>query len=520
MMKVLIVDDEPKLREGLKTIVPWAELGYKVVDTAANGNEALEKHKRYAPDVMLVDIRMPGMDGLQLIEAIRSDDPAIHLLILSGYAEFDYARRAITQRVDGYLLKPVDEDELSGFLIQIKESIEQEQDDKALNQTVGGFNREQAIQSWIDQKTQKPVSRQLAEELGLVWNRYQVVLIHIHDLDEAESEAHRLFKSKLMECFEECFEDEGCAVVFTLHGFMGVLMPTPVLSVSDRETLKVRLDQAADLSGVSITAALGYQVHEISDITKSYEAAKRLLQRRFFYPSGKLLYPESVAFGEETEMKEVPGYHSEPFMERLYYAVDVGNVDVQKKVLRLAALAMIHEHFSEDDMKRAFTELLTGVYNKLIIHHTGLQSRTKEYSDRISAIFCQTTVFDLCHHCAQFLEELMWQTGSGGIDQEMKRMVDMIQRNYSENIKLKTLAEVFNYDRAYLGKMFKNITGENFTTYLDKVRIDKAKGFLKQGMKVYQVAERVGYTNVDYFHSKFKKYVGTSPSNYRKETGL
>lgn len=103
MMKVLIVDDEPKLREGLKSIVPWTELGYQVVDTAANGNEALEKHGKYDPDLMLIDIRMPGMDGLQLIEAIRNLDAEIHLLILSGYADFDYAKRAISHRVDGYL---------------------------------------------------------------------------------------------------------------------------------------------------------------------------------------------------------------------------------------------------------------------------------------------------------------------------------------------------------------------------------------------------------------------------------
>ncbi|MNN40620.1 HTH-type transcriptional regulator YesS [compost metagenome] len=96
-------------------------------------------------------------------------------------------------------------------------------------------------------------------------------------------------------------------------------------------------------------------------------------------------------------------------------------------------------------------------------------------------------------------------------------MLDMIHRNYGDNLKLETLAGVLNYNNAYLGKLFKNATGEYFNTYLDKVRIEQAKRMLQEGMKVYQVAEKVGYTNADYFHSKFKRYVGTSPSVYRKQ---
>lgn len=94
--------------------------------------------------------------------------------------------------------------------------------------------------------------------------------------------------------------------------------------------------------------------------------------------------------------------------------MDVGNADIQQKLLRSAALGMIRDQYTEGDMKSAFVELLTSVHNKLTLHHTELQSRTKEYSDRIAAIFRQRTVFDLCRHSAQFLEELVWQAGRGG----------------------------------------------------------------------------------------------------------
>ncbi|MNJ60510.1 HTH-type transcriptional regulator YesS [compost metagenome] len=117
-----------------------------------------------------------------------------------------------------------------------------------------------------------------------------------------------------------------------------------------------------------------------------------------------------------------------------------------------------------------------------------------------------------------FLQQLMSNIGEKAKHREVKIMLDLIERNFSENLKLETLSGVLNYNSAYLGKLFKNETGEYFNTYLDKVRIEKAKSYLEDGLKVYQVAEKVGYTNVDYFHSKFKKYVGTSPSAYRRHT--
>lgn len=516
MIKVLIVDDEPKLREGLKSIVPWRELGFQIADTAANGNEALEKHKLHAPDVMVVDIRMPGMDGLQLIEAIRAVDSQVHLLILSGYADFDYAQKAISHRVDGYLLKPVDEGELAAYLVQVKESIEQEREQDAKNKEAEEGNRELLIQGLItDEEAPDERRIQSAERLGLMWEYYQVLLIHVHGSDEASQELDIVMKRKLVGLFEE----NGRGVVFSLNAYIGVLLPIRIHSQTGRKELYRELDLAASEIGVAYTAAVGLHVHGIEQIAASYRSARELIRQRFFFESGELLFQKSEWFGEDMKPCDGHMYDSVLFTDQLYYAVDVGNDHVLTTLMSSAAGAMIREQFTEEEIKGLFVEMLTGVQNKLTQHHSELQSRTKEYSDRIASIYRQRSIHDLCRHSVQFLEELIAHAGKGGKDQEMKRIIDLIQRNYGENIKLETLASVFNYNSAYLGKMFKNTTGEYFNTYLDKVRIDKAKNFLKQGMKVYQVAEKVGYTNVDYFHSKFKKYVGTSPSNFRKEPG-
>lgn len=126
MYKVLLVDDEPMIREGLRTLLEWESLGYEVVDTAANGKDALQKCEQHDLDLIIVDIRMPEMNGLELIKKIRENGGTMHVLILSGYADFEYAKQAIVQRIDGYLLKPVDEDELMEYLHSLRKELDLE----------------------------------------------------------------------------------------------------------------------------------------------------------------------------------------------------------------------------------------------------------------------------------------------------------------------------------------------------------------------------------------------------------
>lgn len=514
MIKVLIVDDEPKLREGLRSIVPWNELGFQIVDTAANGNEALEKHGFHAPEVMVVDIRMPRMDGLQLIEAIRKVDSKVHLLILSGYADFEYAQRAISHQVDGYLLKPVDEAELAAYLVQVKGKIEEERELSTLSQINVEGNREQLIQALIKEGGIDEGKLRSAERLGLVWEYYQVLLVHIHGSDEVGQELDMAMKQKLVEIFEK----KGRGVVFSKNTYLGVLLPIRVHTEMGRQELYKELDLAASEVGVVFTSAVGLHVHGIERIASSYRSAYDRIRQRFFYHSGGLLFPGAVRFGGDIALQNEPVYNSKLLIDKVYYAVDVGNDSMLRPLIESVLGAMIQEGYTEERIKNSFMELLTGVHGKLTKYHSELHSKIKESSDRIAAVYRQRSVYDLFDHTVQFFGDLMWQAGKGGRDQEMKRVIDLIHRNYSENMKLETLASVFNYNSAYLGKMFKNTTGEYFNTYLDKVRIDEAKNLLKQGMKVYEVAEKVGYTSVDYFHSKFKKYVGTSPTNYRKES--
>lgn len=512
MIKVLIVDDEPKLREGLRAFIDWESLGYYVVDTAVNGYDALEKYKRYQPNLVIADIRMPGMDGLQLIELLRELDPMLHILILSGYADFDYARKAITQRANGYLLKPVDEDEFMYYLQDIKSKIQNEVRSEQWDSLTMEWNRKSFIQTLLTDtpSEESTVLLEQASKLDLLWKTYQVMLISLHLEDETDVSATNLLKRKLFEKFEQ----NGRGYVFEFHSQMGVLLRSPIVEVEMKEVY-LCIREAMDETVTDFSASLGTKEYSLDTVSKSYAVARELNKNHFFLGSGRILSVDSVSdikgnvATQEQEANEVS--------EQLYYAIDVGNSEAMKSLVRCTGQSMVSENYTERQIKRRFVEILTAILSKGIKQSPELQSRSKEYYNFLTGVYTARTLEALYDHTDFFLQQMMNQLGDSGKHREVKIMLDLIHRNFSDNLKLETLSGVFNYNSAYLGKLFKNVTGEYFNTYLDKVRIEKAKKLLQEGYKVYQVAEKVGYTNVDYFHSKFRKYVGTSPTAYRKE---
>lgn len=512
MIKVLIVDDEPKLREGLRTFIDWEACGYEVVDTAANGNEALDKFQRYQPDLVVADIRMPGMDGLQLIEKLRMQDPLLHILILSGYADFSYAKKAMTQRVDGYLLKPVDEDELKDYLWKIKLTVDEERASQQWKHVTTEWNREALIQSVLtgeEDDDPAPLCER-ASEVGISGKVYQVLLLSAQTEGDVEAQGNALVRKALARLFEE----PGRGWVFAIHAKLGVLIKEPLLSV---ELGGIYRELTAELAGTGIrfSVALGGKVGCLTEIRESYRTACELVRHHFFLDQGTVLTPEDKRSGRAADAGDLS---TEELGEQLFYAVDIGNQDAVKSLLRQLGEAYMTDGAMENEIKNRYVELLTTIYSKALKQSPELQSRGKEFSDGFSKIQKAYSIQELNGKAEVLLQQIMNQLGEDGKHREVKIMLDLIHRNYSDNLKLETLSGIFNYNSAYLGKLFKNTTGEYFNTYLDKVRIEKAKSYLEEGLKVYQVAEKVGYTNVDYFHSKFRKYVGTSPSAYRKQT--
>lgn len=255
MIKVMIVDDEPKLREGLRSLIPWEKLGYTVVATAANGLQAIEKYHTFYPELIVADIRMPGMDGLEMISELRNEGSESHVLILSGHADFEYAKRAIGFRIDGYLLKPVDEDEMIVCLEQLRETIEQEQRFSDWNEEEPARNREALLRTLLqptsEEETDADLSRH-AEALGLEQGNYEVILIDLRKTAGVNDEDVRGIKTVM-----EQFNNDPNASFFTLSQYLGILMKDPDQKASKREELYKELSATIEQKGYDFIAVAG-----------------------------------------------------------------------------------------------------------------------------------------------------------------------------------------------------------------------------------------------------------------------
>ncbi|MEF3355296.1 response regulator transcription factor [Paenibacillus sp. GYB006] len=512
MYSVLIVDDEPMIREGLKTIINWEEEGYTVIDTASNGREAIEKHHQLNPDLTILDIRMPGLTGLEVIEHLRSEGKKGQFLILSGHADFDYAKKAISFGVGGYLLKPVDEEEMVEELERIKARLDKEQSVKQRNTNEDFFYREHVIESILHGG--QVWSAEDLKKYDLYWPSYQVVLIEVFN----ESSTH--MSAEIKKEMTDLLASSKSGIVFTAGKYIGCLLNSPLLTSDERHRFYNETIMTLKRFSSPVYIAAGTGVLHMEEIKTSYDEAVHLLEERFFFTEQTVLmrnegYGLSMPIKEREE--ELQGLDENKITDTLYYALDIRSKDLLSRVLDQFQQWVLTEDYTEHEIKNMITKIAAVALNKLSLVNSETKLIATEHTAMLSALYQQPTFVALLDTLQLQFSELIQQLGVNSKDTVIKQMIDFIKRNPGDHLKLEVLAEVFNYNSSYLGKLFKNYTGESFNVFLDKVRMEKAKSLLEEGQKVHQVSDQIGYANVDYFHTKFKKYMGISPSAYRDQ---
>ena len=511
-MKVLIADDEAIVLEGLKYIIDWEDLGFSICSQAQNGEEALEKVLNLQPDLVLLDIRMPKLTGTEIIRIAREKGFRGHFIILSGYSDFSYAQTAIKYGVDFYLTKPIDEDELENAVVTVKKQIEEE---RRSAQTLNQYRenaRDTIIRNLLTGDFHDVSSLNLSD-LHLSTDIYQVIIYERFTKDPFQ------VTWDFAEILRVSNQDHNSFDHITIdHREVILLKGSFALERFNRLLTHYRINPQKGSPLDSLFLTYGRQVYRPEEIFHSYLDASALLDRRFFCEHNQHVLGFEVLPSEEERT-----YHATDEEAQRCSAVLTNYIQTQNRRCIEDVLNELKEnlYYCADDIstiKRFLIDIYLQIKQKIAQVYTNIQISFSTNSAIIDSIDSRFYLYEILQILNQQFEMCMNAIGGPSGENIMNDILHYINHNYMDNLKLETLAPLFGYNSAYLGKIFTKKVGESFNSYLDRVRIEQSKILLEdETLKVYEIAERIGYKNVDYFHKKFKKYVGESPAEYRKQ---
>lgn len=513
-MNVFIADDESIVLEGLKHIIPWQELGFSLCGEARDGEEALQKILHLQPDLVLIDIRMPKMTGLEVVQAARSKQFDGKFMILSGISDFKYAQTAMRNGVDFYLTKPIDEDDLTEAVLAVRDALLREQKD---SHTLRQYRQKAKDTILQDLLLGNGDTYSLdTQDLKLAANIYQVIVYENYNQDTFYNVWDFADILRVANQDNNSFDSVrvGNNNVILLKGSFAIERFQALLAHYDANPQK-----GSPLD--SLFLSFGRPVSRLDDIHRSYKDVCVLMKRRFFCEPNQ----------------HVMGYRQLPSPGGYCYTLNT-----QESARYCTAFSDCIQAHSRHRMVQTLRELQTNLYAasdsvasvKLFLTDIYLQVKQMiagTYSTIDIPFPPNATVIDLIegkyylYEIIRFLSEQfeIWIKATTSSDSEsvLDDILYYIDHNYQENLKLETIAPLFGYNSSYLGKIFAKKAGSSFNSYVDHIRISESQKLLKEGrLKVYEIAERVGYSNVDYFHKKFKKYVGISPAEYRRQQGI
>lgn len=502
MYQLMIIDDEPIVRAGISMLIPWSDYNFEVCAEGVDGRDGLKKVLEYSPDLVLVDLKMPGLNGIELIREAKKQGFEGKFIILTGYSDFEFAKSAVSLGVRAYLLKPIDEDEIRENLEEVLAELEAK---KNLDDyySLSELNARQVVLRRLLQPSEDKES--IRKEIKLYgmdfkYNNFCVAILS-PNTDEAgdvlgvEPQKIEQMQRGIKNLDSIIVENN---LVFICKGSSYTKIREQLMKNNER----LKRDQKD-----SFFISLGQDVANWEDINFSYECAKLLTDYKFLY---KDMGAVSI---DDLKIAHIEDKHN--FAEELCELIEIADkTSIEEKLRDLKEL------YKSKVMRE--TEIKVHVIQNIVLLFSMLE---RKYPDKIANIpNFDTSVnkikkSDSLEHLLQlvssFSEEVIERIGITTTDNIVKRVLAYMERNYEKDLKLEDIAKVFSYNSAYLGKVFKKITGENFNNVLNGIRIDNAKKLLLEtDLKVYQISEQVGYSNTDYFYTKFRKYVGVSPKEF------
>lgn len=519
MYRAILCDDNEIILEGLRTQVQWQSLGIELCATAANGKEAWSLIQAYKPDILITDIKMPYIDGLELSKKAKAVNPNIVILIISAYDDFEYARSAIHLGALDYILKPINIDSLNHLL---KTSVEQCKKQKHDQHTII-TNIFKALLIPTDNLSDE-VSRleqhnfRTGQHMCIVLVQLNMTSVHGLSEEVKYSVTRRFSNIGALISSDNCYQLDVNDYQYT---FLLTSMSKLRLSVIRADLIKnIRQAFPTEQSYADVSIASGNIYPGANNIWKSYADANEAMKLHFIKgTNADLLYEEIAAYARHDQTKRHPQSNSPPIDTSINLipalkSGDKATIDYQLSILRQWLLE------KGSDSYLYMTVSIGSFYNNLTkeLEESGINIR-ELFDDPVSE-FSKITSANTLDACIKNLQTSLHQIcdyigkSQSKYGKIINEALTFMQNNYQHSsLNIDVVANTIGLSTSYFSTVFRNETGITFTDYLIRLRMEKAKSLLENGnMKIYEVSMCVGYDNAAYFSAAFKKYFGKSPS--------
>ncbi|MDD3251277.1 MAG: response regulator [Lachnospiraceae bacterium] len=521
MYRAILCDDNEIILEGLKTQVQWQKLGIELSATAVNGQEALSLIQRYKPDILITDIRMPYIDGLELSRKARMLNPQIVILIISAYDDFEYARSAIHLGALDYILKPINIDSLNQLLATAADTCKKQHHDQHTIIT-------NIFKSLLIPSNRTAEALALLDENGVMLDQYCCVMLAELNQNRTMGLSEEI-KYSIARKFSGIGKDNIADNVYQLEvtdtQYLFLLTSVSRLQLSILRTelfqrIRGLFPANHDYTDVSIAAGNFYL--GLDHISRSYADAKEAMKLHFIKGSNAdLLYEEIAVYASNEKAKQIAAQMDSGI--DLIPALKAGNRDAVN--LRLNDLRQWLLQKGSDSYLY-MTVSIGSFYNNLSreLEESGINIR-ELFDDPVSE-FSKITSSGTLDSCIENLRTSLYQIcdyitkNQSKYGKIISEALAYMQTHYQDsNLNIDVVANAIGLSPSYFSTIFRSEAGITFTDYLIRLRMEKAKTLLENGnMKIYEISQQVGYENAAYFSAAFKKYFGKSPSLFTSES--
>lgn len=535
-IKVFLVEDEMVIRRGIKNSIDWEKEGYIFCGEASDGELAYPMIIKEKPDILITDIRMPFMDGLELCKLVKKELPNIKILILSGYDEFDYAKEAIRLGVTEYLLKPISSGKLLEALNGVSESIRREKEDKDLVRKYMEEmreNTEHEKQKFFEQMIAGNLSMADALETGKKYERnlsagmYNLLLFRFTLGKENRKSGELLGEAeyaieKLTERLEYVFEFQR-----GVEGWAFLLMADNEEQMSERvkELSKDLEEIMKNYSTIAYFGGIGQPVARLRELEESFREAERALAARFTMELNRIISVEDIrmaqnvdtlddieitSFGEiEKTRTMLEKFLNNGAEDEIDEFVDVYINELPEENLKSV---LMRQYIIMDAyiVMMSFCEKIEGIEGEM-------QAQSEELKNSMKTI---QTLEEIKNYIRMLLKKIIGvrDTISGRRYSDIIEIAkDQIRKTYmSDEISLNTIAAEVGMSPSYFSSIFSKEMGKTFVEYLTEIRMDRAKELLMcSSMKTSEIGYEVGYKDPHYFSYIFKKTQNCTPKEFR-----